>query len=261
MCEQTGMRQVLFTVVLFSLVPSDGLAADTLRNLRQTKFFHARETVTVKDLIEALEELVVPLSQSDAVRKDYLDLRKAHRLSESDIRYLDYVKVRIAFEAARDGGLWHLRWDITNQEPSSKRIWKHLSQAEMGRNHITVTAECDELSAFFAYIVYRMSVRHVGLFWPTNNHTVAVWTVGKTRLVIPTSQIFLSDAATLGTKEFDPWTQKTIYEYRHADVPKHFTIPGHLARFLMRSLLENIDKPANSLQKMRNAQAARFGGS
>ena len=61
------MRHLLFTAVLFSLVPSAGLANDSFRNLRQEKFFQKRESVAVQDLIEALEKLVVPLSRSDAV--------------------------------------------------------------------------------------------------------------------------------------------------------------------------------------------------
>ena len=129
---------------------------------------------------------------------------------------------------------------------------------------MTVTAECDELSAFFAFLVYRMGVKRVGLFWPTSNHTVAVWTVGKgkgARLVVPNSQVFLSRTATLGTTEFDAKKQRKIYEYRSADVRRDFRIPGHLARFMMKSLLENIDKPSAKLQKRRNAHVEKFGGS
>ena len=52
----------------------------------------------------------------------------------------------------------------------------------------SATAECDELSALFAFFTHRLGVDDVGLFWPTGNHVVAVWTVegseGPVRIVV-----------------------------------------------------------------------------
>jgi hypothetical protein len=45
------------------------------------------------------------------------------------------------------------------------------------------------------------------------------------RIVIPTSQIFLTDADTFDTRKFDPWRQKTIYVYTRRDVPDSFVLP------------------------------------
>jgi len=86
----------------------------------------------------------------------------------------------------------------------------------------TATAECDELSALFAFLAGRAGVRSIGLLWPYPNHTVAVWTVGSVRVVIPTTQIFLEESDYWGTKKFDPWRQKAIYEYIRRDVPDSF---------------------------------------
>jgi hypothetical protein len=37
----------------------------------------------------------------------------------------DFVRLWVAFEATRDGGFWRLRWDITDEQPSSRKIWTH----------------------------------------------------------------------------------------------------------------------------------------
>ncbi len=36
----------------------------------------------------------------------------------------DFTRLWVLFEATRDGGWWRLRWDITDQEPTSVVIWK-----------------------------------------------------------------------------------------------------------------------------------------
>ena len=223
--------------------------------------FTGQKKISIKQLIETLNGFVEPISKSSIVRADYEQLRIANGLSEMEMTYLDYVKVRMIFESTRDGGFWNIKWDITDEEPSSKRIWQLLSQVKVGETNITAVAECDEISAFFAFLVYRMGVKNVGLFWPTYNHTVAVWSVGEKRIVVPNSQIFLTDEATLGTNEFDPWTQKKIYEYRKQDVPSNFKIPQHLGNFMIKRLLKDIDKPATTLQQLRNAHVDQYGGS
>ena len=79
-------------------------------------------------------------------------------------------------------------------------------------------------------------MKNVGLFWPYSNHTVAVWTVRQAaakdiRIVVPTSQIFLTEVDLFDTKKFDPWHQKTIYEYTRRDVPYSFELSKPLADF------------------------------
>ena len=51
------------------------------------------------------------------------------------------------------------------------------------------------------------------------------------RVVVPTSQIFLTDADTFDTRKFDPWHQKTIYEYTRRDVPTLSFFPNHFSIF------------------------------
>jgi hypothetical protein len=53
------------------------------------------------------------------------------------------------------------------------------------------------------------------------------------RIVIPTSQIFLTDA---DIRKFDPWHQKTIYEYTPRAVPDSFVLPKPLFDFFNYSI-------------------------
>ena len=106
--------------------------------------------------------------------------------------------------------------------PNSDRIWSQWKSASaVSPLSPTASAECDELSALYAFLVERAGVRTVGLFWPYPNHTVAVWVLhpmqGKeVRVVVPTSQIFLDVTDSFGTKKFNAWHQKTIFEYKVA---------------------------------------------
>lgn len=230
--------------------------------------FEGQERVTVSELITELDKLVVPISESDAVRADYEALLAAKKLEEGDMSYLDYVRIKIAFEATRGGGWWHLEWKITNKSPNSTRIWEIWSEAEppVGEAKVnpTATAECDELSALFAYVVHRMGVKDVGLFWPRWNHTVAVWTLrrGKdekdVRIVIPTSQIFLGPEESLGTTEFNPRKQRRIYDYRKLDVKPSFEIPVDLARFFVAQVEKHGRKSQAQLQQERNLRDRQY---
>jgi len=106
----------------------------------------------------------------------------------------------------------------------------------------------------------------VGLFWPTWNHTVAVWTTrdkqGKPlRIVVPTSQIFLSANATLGTKEFDPYKQQTIYDYERKDVPINYRIPKLQLHWMIEQVRRNGHQSAEKLQKRRNQMSQKLKGS
>jgi hypothetical protein len=229
-------------------------------SVAESSHFHDADRVSPQQLIAALNGLVSGVSKHPNIVKDYHQFLADQGIKEADLPYLDYVKVRMIFEATRDGGLWHLRWTITDLPPDGKAIWDQWSK-NTGDHTITANAECDELSALFAQLLYHMGVRNIGLFWPTYNHTVAVWTVGKSRIVVPTSQIFLDENQSLGTNGFDPWTQKTIYEYRKLDVTKDLFLTVDLARFMMEEIERNIAKPAAELQQMRNQRVEKYGGS
>ena len=173
------------------------------------------------------------------------------KLQEGSVRYSDYVVARLLFEATRDAGFWNLHWLITDLPPNSDNIWRQWKTVH-APSLLTPTAiaECDELSALYAFLVERAGVRNVGLLWPTANHTVAVWTLpqtaGAVRVVIPTTQIFLDESDYWGTRKFDPWHQKVIYEYTRHDVPDSFEIPQPLFNFF----LQQADKSSRALRTL-----------
>lgn len=230
----------------------------------------------VDELLAALTQEVDALATSPEIHRDYEAFLLAFELEDSETLYLDYVRIKLAFEATRAGGWWGLTWDITNEEPRSDLIWAHWQTLELGVAPSTVDevpslpdttaiAECDELSALFAFIAQRIGLSktsEVGLFWPTGNHTVAVWTIdakgdAPTRIVIPTSQIFLDGAQTLGTREFNPWRQKTIFDYRRQDAAGKLELPGALASAFVLAVREHGPRPQAELQQLRNEKETR----
>jgi hypothetical protein len=78
------------------------------------------------------------------------------------------------------------------------------------------------------------------------------------RVVVPTSQIFLDEKDMLDTKKFDPWRQKTIYEYTRRDAPDSFELPKALFDFF----LQQVDKYGGAsdltLQKLRYLREGVF---
>lgn len=244
------------------------LEAAREQRLRQTPF-EDLDAVPLDRFIEALEGEARALELEPVLRSEYEELATLHGLARSEASYREFVRVRMLFEATRDGGWWHLRWTITNREPNSENIWAQWARATVPTDDargVTAHAECDELSALFAFLAYRLGVARVGLFWPTGNHVVAVWTTegpqGKpVRIVVPTSQIFLDDRATLGTRGFDPRTQRTIFTYRRADVRAHHRLPVKLARFFIEAIRRHGHLPAGKLQTQRNERSRHLGGS
>jgi hypothetical protein len=157
-----------------------------------------------------------------------------------------------------------MHWEITDQPPNSDRIWM---QWQMVRSpsplESTATAECDELSALYAFLVERAGVKSVGLLWPTPNHTVAVWVVRPAtgpavRVVVPTSQIFLDQDDRFDAKKFDPWRQKTIYEYTRRDVPDSFELPKALFEFFLLQVDKYAGASDVTLQQLRYLREGVF---
>lgn len=234
---------------------------------------HSAEFVTYEDVLNDLEEIAKnTLAPSLVIKREFLELQKSHGISDSEKMYQDYVRVRLAFEATRDSGLWQIRWAVTDKQPNSDAIWRqwnNLKNPEFkaeSKAAATAVAECDELSALFAFISRGLGVKNVGLFWPTWNHTVGVWTAENkkgepVRIVIPTSQIFLSATATLGTTGFDPYKQKNIYRYSRKDVTKDHKIPKALAKMMLTQVKKYGAKPSSYLQARRNRLSNQFGGS
>ncbi len=234
--------------------------------------FPDRNEVSVADLLTALADQVEPIAASPEVRADYEALLERHELPDDDALYLDYVRIKLAFEATRAGGWWGIAWQITNEQPQSDLIWSQWralepAALEQGLPTITAIAECDELSALFAFIVHRIGLSkrsEAGLLWPTGNHTVAVWTIDRkserpTRVVVPTSQIFLDDQQSLDTTGFNPWKQKTIYDYRRQDAKLDLTLPAPLAREFVLQVQRHGRRSQADLQAQRNRRELAQG--
>jgi len=233
--------------------------------------FEGQRQVTVGQLVQALEAVARDMEKDPAVAAELRALAGAERLLDDPQALREYVRVKLVFEATRDGGFWRLRWAVTNREPRSDAIWTQWKGAAVpeddGGSRATATAECDELSALFAFLVRRLGVKDVGLFWPTSNHTVAVWTARRpgreapARIVVPTSQVFLDREQSLGTRAFDPTTQRTIYPYTRQDIPESDTLPGELARFFVEQARRYAARPQQELQRARNQRSEKMGGS
>lgn len=168
------------------------------------------------------------------MRLSFQSFTSAYKIAPGSISYSDFVTVRLLYEATRDAGFWNMHWTITNMPPNSDRVWSQWKSVKaVSPITSTASAECDELSALYAFLVERAGVRSVGLFWPYPNHTVAVWVLhpangGEVRVVVPTSQIFLDVTDSFGTRKFNAWHQKTIFEYKRRDVPDSFELPKPL---------------------------------
>jgi hypothetical protein len=221
--------------------------------------------VTVGELVTEVRQKAKALESSVGMRSGLQALIAAHGITPNSIRYPDYVVVRLLYEATRDAGFWNVHWQITDQPPNSDRIWRQWSAADRpSMIEPTAIAECDELSALFSFLVQRAGVRNVGLFWPFPNHTVAVWTVRPTdgkvvRVVVPTSQIFLEANDDFDTKKFNPWRQKTIYEYTLRDVADSFEIPKPLADFFLQQIDKYAAASDATLQRIRYFRDAVIG--
>ena len=103
----------------------------------------------------------------------------------------------------------------------------------------------------------------MGLFWPAPNHTVAVWALHPTmgpaiRVVVPASQIFLEASDSFDTKKFDPWSQKTIYEYTRRDASDSFELPKPLFDFFLQQIDKYAGASDSTLQQLRYLREGVF---
>jgi hypothetical protein len=240
----------------------------TTASISSSVLFPGQSRVSVAELLQTIAAQANEIAQSPAVRQDYQSLLTQHGLKGSELLYADYVRIRIAFEATRAGGLWGITWRITDKQPQSDVIWTQWQTlkslpASNSPMHTTAAAECDELSALFAFVARRIGLSkrsQVGLLWPTSNHTVAVWMISEpkpTRIIIPTSQIFLDPQQSLDTLFFDAWKQKKIYDYSRQDIVLTATIPADLARYFVTQIKRYGGLSQSELQKLRNLREKR----
>ena len=219
---------------------------------------------SLAQLVSELRGKAKALEGSTGMRLSFQSFTSAYKLQPESISYSDYVMVRLLYEATRDAGFWNLHWTITNQPPNSDRIWRQWQTVGKPSSLTpTASAECDELSALYAFLAGRAGVRGVGLFWPAANHTVAVWVLhpargAAIRVVVPTSQIFLDVSDSLGTRKFNPWQQKTIYEYKRRDVTDSFKLPQPLFDFFLLQADKYVGASDSTLQELRYLREGVF---
>jgi hypothetical protein len=219
---------------------------------------------TLAQLVTQIHSRAQALESTSGMRVGFQSFTAAHGLSPDSIRYSDYVMARLLYEATRDAGFWNVHWTITNQPPNSDNVWRQWKT--VGKPSLlspTASAECDELSALYAFLVEREGVKGMGLFWPSFNHTVAVWVLHPARgpvirVVVPTSQIFLEETDDFDTRKFNPWTQKTIYEYTRHDVADSFDIPKPLFDFFLQQVDRYAGASDLTLQQIRYLREGVF---
>jgi hypothetical protein len=215
------------------------------------------EKIYFPQFIDMIRARATALENSSGMRLGFMAFTSAYGITPRRVSYSDYVLVRLLYEATRDAGFWNLRWTITDREPNSDNIWRQWRQ--LGAPSFltpTAVAECDELSALYAFLTRRAGIRGVGLFWPYPNHTVAVWVLhpaagADVRVVVPTSQIFLDATDSFGTRKFNPWSQKSIYEYRRRDVTDSFELPRPLSDFFLLQVDKYAGASDTTLQQLR----------
>lgn len=247
--RQSLMAAVLPVICLLIVFAGLAQAADPATNSRGVK---------LADFIVEIRSKAKALEGSNGMRQGFQSFNSGNRLKPTKTSYSDYVLARLIFEATRDAGLWNLHWKITNLEPNSDNIWRQWKAVRSPSVFLpTATAECDELSALYAFLAGRAGVRGVGLFWPYSNHTVAVWVLGPptnhspVRVIVPTTQIFLDESDLFGTKKFNAWRQKSIFEYKRRDVPDSFEIPNALAEFFLLQVDKYAGATDLTLQRIR----------
>jgi hypothetical protein len=246
-----------FCLVVLLMTAASACAADPAPTQRPS-------STDLAELIKLVRAKATILETSSGMRLGFESFTTAYRIPPNSVSYSDFVRVRLLYEATRDAGFWNMHWDITDQPPNSDRIW-HQWQGVRQPSLLTptATAECDELSALYSFLVARAGVEGVGLFWPTYNHTVAVWVLhpagsATIRVVVPTSQIFLGMNDSFGTRKFNPWRQKTIHTYTRRDVGDSFVIPRPLFDFFLSQVDKYAGASDSTLQQLRYLREGVF---
>ena len=215
-------------------------------------------------LIGAIRGKAKLLEGASGMHSSFRSFTTAYKLPPESVSYSDYVVARLLYEATRDAGFWNLHWTITDQPPNSDNIWRQWKRvAGLSPVLPTASAECDELSALYAFLAGRAGIKGIGLFWPFPNHTVAVWVLqprGKNpvRVVVPTSQIFLGVTDSFGTRKFNPWEQKSIYLYTRRDAPDSFELPKPLFDFFLLQVDKYAGASDSTLQQLRYLREGVF---
>jgi hypothetical protein len=238
------------------------LSNGTATRPERPPLFGDRASVPYPMFVSEVRRVADELAREPEVEKRYRALLSEFDLGPDEVSSESHSRVRLAFEATRDGGLWGVRWKVTDRMPRSDAIWEQWRKLDLSGEEpeITALAECDELSALFASLARDIGTQgFVGLHWPEWNHTVAVWELrrgaterdpgARVRVMVPTSQIWLTREATLGSREFK--TDRVVFPYAREDMKPTSELPVALARFLV-SRLERYGALSNeALQERR----------
>ncbi len=221
--------------------------------------------ITAKEFFQQLSNQLAKLPESASVKKDFEIFSWRHDLDPDKSLYDQYVKIKALYEATRDAGLWGLQWQITNREPNSTRIWRQWQsiKGDISLLRPTAIAECDEISALLAFLSKKMGIRGIGLFWPTWNHTIALWFMKpkakkEIRIIVPTTQIFLQESDYFGTDKFDPWHQKSVNEYQGQDIKDTSPLTKKLTDFFIRQINKYACAAEKTLQYIRYLRDSVF---
>ncbi len=226
------------------------------------------QPLTFGSFVEALSRQLDSLELS-SLRPEYERFVARRKLpADPPGLFQEFARLWVLFETTRDGGSWRLRWDITNQNPSIRTIWRTWTKGEVLEAFAkpSATAECDELSALFALMARRVGVRGVGLFYPTWNHTIAAWAPAplprkSTPLVlIPTTQIYLGCEDSFDQTSFVT-RLTTIEEYPRWDVRDASPMPESLGRFLLEQVRVYGGASPTLTALLRARRAIAFGSS
>ncbi|HEY6372025.1 MAG TPA: hypothetical protein VIX37_15725 [Candidatus Sulfotelmatobacter sp.] len=75
---------------------------------------------------------------------------------------------------------------------------------------------------------------------------------------MPSSQIFLEVNDSFGTKKFNPWHQKTIFEYTRLDAADNFELPQALFDFFLQQTDKYASASDSTLQEIRYLREGVF---
>lgn len=210
-------------------------------------FFEGRTEVTYREFIDELRKIADALQVDPDVVAAHGILLEEKSLSEDELPLQSFSRARLAFESARDSGLWGIRGTVTDQMPWSDRIWQQWSTRtftpdtpvalEGGHEFPTAVAECDELGALFSILARDLGIiGFVGLHWPYWNHVVPVWQIDRkdgsfVRLIVPATQTFLGQEDTIGTTGLP--LNRIVFPYVRRDRKPEATLSVDLARYLL----------------------------
>jgi hypothetical protein len=90
-----------------------------------------------------------------------------------------------------------------------------------------------------------------------------VWVVhpangNEIRVVVPTSQVFLTVNDSFATRKFNPWHQKNIFEYTRHDVPDNFQLPKPLFDYFVKQMERYAGASDSTLQQLRYLREGVF---